>query len=165
MKAARTVPGKSPRTQIPFDPGAGFASLVPNTTPDDAQKPDAPAERMRSCNKRRGITHAERAVLVALAYYDGERGCWPSVSTIGHDAGGMAARTVQVRLRALEKKKAITIEPRRGKSNRYTIHYQDTRTAGDEPPAAVIADSCSIALNTYCEKCQMIRLNGCHDGR
>ena len=80
------------------------------------------------------LPHADKLVLLALADNANDEGlCWPRVQTLTEKCG-MDERTVQRVIQRLQTAGHVTITPRAGRSNYYTVHPRQSATPGVEPP-------------------------------
>ena len=79
-------------------------------------------DRVGACLEMRGLTDAEKLVLISLSWCDGPRGCFPAMQSIAKRLG-RSRRTICKHVKALAEKGKLTVQ--RGRhSNRYVIHYE-----------------------------------------
>ena len=106
--AAVAVARATEPVQVPLAPAAGFLAAVP--APDAYPVNGAPLSVMRWALSRPGISHAERAVLGALAWHTNDctiTVCYPSLDRICECTGGMLRGSVARALASLETKGLI----------------------------------------------------------
>ena len=90
----------------------------------DSTKLDRVGDRMLRCLAMPGLTGNEARVLAALAYHDGERGCWPSDATVAHESGVRLRGAVFTARLGLKRKGRLKWE--RGEhTNAYKIAYRE----------------------------------------
>src|SRR6185312_8820100 len=82
------------------------------------------------------LPHADKLVRLALADNANDEGlCWPRVQTLTEKCG-MDERTVQRVIQRLQTAGHVTITPRAGRSNYYTVHPRRRATPAEShhPP-------------------------------